>query len=286
MYFHYNTYFQEIYAILKSMLTKGKIQALKSYADKKERNKKNIFLVEGEKSVAELLISDMIINELFITQEFSVKYANELKECGKRHALIEKWLKPQLVEAGEINKISTMESLKSETTAVAIVSQLEKLDLSVDDISHLLETEKVLMLDDIRDPGNMGTIIRLADWYGIKTIIASVGTVDIYNPKTISASMGSFSRVKVVYRDVNEILNIINKNRINVNIIASTLNGQNANDFKWPKSGALIIGNESNGINEIALNKIDNKITLPSLGKAESLNASVACGILLDRWTR
>lgn len=268
------------------MLTKGKIQALKSYADKKERNKKNIFLVEGEKSVAELLISDMTINELFITQDFSVKYANELKECGKRHALIEKWLKPQLVEAGEINKISTMESLKSETTAIAIVNQLEKIDLSVDDIADLLQTEKVIMLDDIRDPGNMGTIIRLADWYGIKTIIASVGTVDIYNPKTISASMGSFSRVKVVYRDVNEILNIINKNRINVNIIASTLDGQNANDFKWPKAGALVIGNESNGINEIAMNKIETKITLPSLGKAESLNASIAAGILLDRWTR
>lgn len=268
------------------MLTKGKIQTLKSYSDKKERNKKNIFLVEGEKSVAELLMSDMTINELFITQEFSVKYAVELKECGKRHASIEKWLKPQLVEAGEINKISTMESLKSECTAIAVVNQLEKPDLTVDDIAQLLETEKVLMLDDIRDPGNMGTIIRLADWYGIKTILASVGTVDIYNPKTISASMGSFSRVKVVYRDVNEILNIINKNKIKVNIVASTLNGQNANEFKWPKAGALIIGNESNGINEIALNKIETKITLPSIGKAESLNASVACGILLDRWTR
>jgi len=268
------------------MLTKGKIQSLQAFADKKERNKKNVFLVEGEKSVAELLVSDMIITELFITSEFSKKYAEELKECGKRHAAIEKWLKPQLVEAGEINKISTMESLKSETTAIAVVNQLEKLELSIDDIAHLLSTEKVLILDDIRDPGNMGTIIRLADWYGIKTIIASIGTVDIYNPKTISASMGSFSRVQVVYRDVNEILNIIQKNRLDVAIVASTLNGQNANEFKWPKAGALVIGNESNGINEIALNKIETKITLPSLGKAESLNASIACGILLDRWTR
>ena len=268
------------------MLTKGKIQALQAFTDKKERNKKNIFLVEGEKSVAELLLSDMVIVELFITQEFSQKYADQLKECGKRHAAIEKWLKPQSVEAGEINKISTMESLKSECTAIAVVNQLKKIDLSVDDIAHLLQTEKVLMLDDIRDPGNMGTIIRLADWYGIKNIIASVGTVDIYNPKTISASMGSFSRVQVTYRDVNEILNILNKNRIDVNIIASTLGGQNANDFKWPKAGALVIGNESNGVNEIALNKIETKITLPSFGKAESLNASVACGILLDRWVR
>ena len=98
--------------------------------------------------------------------------------------------------------------------------------------------------------------------------------------------MGSFSRVRVIYRDVNEILNIVNKNRIDVNIIASTLNGQNANEFKWPKAGALVIGNESNGVNEIALNKIEYKITLPSVGRAESLNASIACGILLDRWTR
>ncbi len=268
------------------MLTKGKIQALKAFTDKKERNKKNIFLVEGEKSVAELLVSDMVIVELFITQDFSQKYADQLKECGKRHAAIEKWLKPQFVEAGEINKISTMESLKSECTAIAVVNQLEKIDLTVDDIAELLQTEKVLMLDDIRDPGNMGTIIRLADWYGVKTIIASIGTVDIYNPKTISASMGSFSRVNVIYRDTNEILNIISKNRIDVNIIASTLGGQSANDFKWPKTGALVIGNESNGINEIALNKIETRITLPSHGVAESLNASVACGILLDRWMR
>lgn len=268
------------------MLTKGKIQTLKSYSDKKERNKKNIFLVEGEKSVAELLISDLTISELFITQEFLKKYSTQLKECEKRHAILEKWIKPQIVEAGEINKISTMESLKSECSAIAVVNQLEKIDITVDDISKLFKTEKILMLDDIRDPGNMGTIIRLADWYGIKTIIASIGTVDIYNPKTISASMGSFSRVKIIYKDVNEILNIVNKNKIDVNIIASTLNGQNANEFKWPKNGVLIIGNESNGINEITLNKVENKITLPSFGKAESLNASVACGILLDRWTR
>jgi len=268
------------------MLTKGKIQALKSFSDKKERNKKNIFLVEGEKSVSELLLSDMVIVELFITQEFSQKYADQLKECGKRHAAIEKWLKPQFVEAGELNKISNMESMKNPCGALAVVNQFSKQDMTVEDIVNLLNSEKVLILDDIRDPGNMGTIIRLADWYGMKNIIASVGTVDIYNSKTISASMGSFSRVNVIYRDINEILNVITKNRIDVNIVASTLNGQNANDFSWPKTGALVIGNESNGVNEIALNKIQIKITLPSFGKAESLNASVACGILLDRWMK
>lgn len=263
------------------MLTKGKIQTLKSYNDKKERNKKGVFIVEGEKSVAELLISDMIINELYITQDFAQRYEKELKECGKRHALIEKWIKPQVVEVGEIAKISTLESVKNTCSAFALVNQFTQ-DVDDEEIIEIIKNGKVLILDDIRDPGNMGTIIRLADWYGISHIIASIGTVDIYNPKTISASMGSFSRVNVVYKNINNIINMANKSKLN--IFASTLNGQNANNFSWPKSGALVIGNESNGINRTILDNIKNKITLPSYGKAESLNAALACGILLDRW--
>jgi TrmH family RNA methyltransferase len=130
----------------------------------------------------------------------------------------------------------------------------------------------------------MGTIIRLADWYGIGYIFASIGTVDIYNPKTISASMGSFSRVQVIYKEIKDILKIANKNKID--IVASTLKGQDANTFTWPKNGILIIGNESNGVSNEILREVRNQITLPSFGKAESLNASIACGILLDRWNR
>ena len=266
------------------MLTKGKIQTLKSYADKKERNKRNVFLVEGEKSVAELLVSEMIINELFITQEFAEKYEKELKECGKRHAVLEKWIKPQLIEIGELAKISSLESVKNPCSALAVVNQFSKTEMDDKKIIQILKSEKVIILDDIRDPGNMGTIIRLADWYGVKNIIASIGTVDIYNPKTISASMGSFSRVQVFYKNIADTVDLINQNKLN--IVASTLNGQNANDFVWPKNGALIIGNEGNGIGKDTLKMIKNKITLPSFGKAESLNASLACGILLDRWNR
>lgn len=266
------------------MLTKGKIQALKSYADKKERNKKNLFLVEGEKSVAELLVSDMIINELFITHEFAKKYEKELHTCGKRHATVEKWIKPQIVEIGELNKITNLESIKNVCSAIAVVSQFTREEMDDARIMEIVKSEKVLILDDIRDPGNMGTIIRLADWYGIGYIFASIGTVDIYNPKTISASMGSFSRVQVVYKEIKEILKIANKNK--ADIIASTLKGQDANTFTWPKNGILIIGNESNGVSNEILREVRNQITLPSFGKAESLNASIACGILLDRWGR
>ncbi len=266
------------------MLTKGKIQTIKSYSDKKERNKRGIFLVEGEKSVAELLTSEMIINELFITGDFAKKYNKELKECEKRHALSEKWIKPQLIEVGELNKISTLESVKNPCNALAIVNQFTKNDITDEEIISVCKQDKVLILDDIRDPGNMGTIIRLADWYGIKNIIASIGTVDIYNPKTISSSMGSFSRVNIIYKNIFEIIKLANKNK--VDIIASTLNGKNVNEFSWPKNGLLVIGNESNGINNELLREIKNQITLPSFGKAESLNAAIACGILLDRWNR
>lgn len=266
------------------MLTKGKIQTLKSYSDKKERNKKGVFLVEGEKSVAELLISEMIINELFITSEFAKKYDKELKECGKRHASVEKWIKPQLVEIGELNKITNMESVKNPCSALAVVNQFSKNELKDEELIDIIRNEKVLVLDDIRDPGNMGTIIRLADWYGVKNIIASIGTVDIYNPKTISSSMGSFSRINIFYRNILEIVNIANKNKID--LIASTLSGKNADEFSWPKNGVLIIGNEANGVNNEILREVRNQITLPSFGKAESLNAAIACGILLDRWNR
>lgn len=265
------------------MLTKGKIQTLKSYTDKKERNKRGIFLVEGEKSVAELLTSDMMISELFVTSEFVKKYSKELKDCEKRHAIAEKWIKPQVVEVGEIAKISTMESVKNVCAAIAVVNQFTKNDISNEELIEILKKEKVLILDDIRDPGNMGTIIRLADWYGINHIVASIGTVDIYNPKTISASMGSFSRINIMYKNILDVINLANKNK--VNIIASTLKGKNVNEFSWPENGVLIIGNEANGINNEFLREIKNQITLPSLGKAESLNAALACGILLDRWT-
>ncbi len=94
--------------------------------------------------------------------------------------------------------------------------------------------------------------------------------------------MGSFSRVNILYKDIRDFIQKLNKSKLNV--IVSTLKGQNANTFSWPSSGALIIGNEANGVNNELLREIKNQITLPSYGKAESLNASIACGILLDRW--
>ena len=258
------------------MLTKGRMQAIKSYSEKKNRNAKGVFVVEGAKSVAELLVSELLIEELYVTHEFAKKYEKEMHAAGKRHAAVQRYLKPQFVEAGELKQMSTLEATDS---ALAIVKQPK-----AEESDPIAEAKKgiILLLEDIRDPGNLGTIIRTADWYGVTHIYASVGTVDVYNNKTIIGSMGSFARVPVTYGDIRPIIENLNNNKIDT--IASVLNGDNSHEFVWPACGALLIGNEANGLTENTLKLVGNAVTIPSFGKAESLNAAIAAGVLLDEW--
>jgi TrmH family RNA methyltransferase len=136
-------------------------------------------------------------------------------------------------------------------------------------------------LDDIRDPGNLGTIIRTADWYGIKHILASEETVDFYNPKVINSTKGSFTRVQVHYTDLNAIL-AANE----LPVFGAFLTGENVHQAKFPKAGLLVIGNESNGISPSLSTKITHPVTIPKFGQAESLNAAIATAILLDNIRR
>lgn len=260
------------------MLTKGRIQAIKSFADKKQRNAKGVFVVEGAKSVAELLMTELIIEELYVTHEFAKKYDKELHAAGKRQAALQKWLKPQLVEAGELKQMSSLEATDG---ALALVKQPEKVDANILD-----EAKKgiVLILEDIRDPGNLGTIMRIADWYGIKHIFASVGTVDMFNNKTIISSMGSFARVHMQYGDIRKLLKECNEGKILT--IGSVLGAKSSHTYAWPKTGVLVIGNEANGISEETKELLKNSVTIPSYGDAESLNAGVATAVLLDEWRR
>lgn len=260
------------------MLTKGRIQAIKSFADKKQRNAKGVFVVEGAKSVAELLMTELIIEELYVTHEFAKKYDKELHAAGKRQAALQKWLKPQLVEAGELKQMSSLEATDG---ALALVKQPEKVDVNILD-----EAKKgiVLVLEDIRDPGNLGTIMRIADWYGIKHIFASVGTVDMFNNKTIISSMGSFARVHMQYGDIRKLLKECNEGKILT--IGSVLGAKSSHTYAWPKTGVLVIGNEANGISDETKELLKNSVTIPSYGDAESLNAGVATAVLLDEWRR
>jgi RNA methyltransferase, TrmH family len=141
--------------------------------------------------------------------------------------------------------------------------------------------EYYIVLDDIRDPGNLGAIIRTADWFGIKHIIVSEQTADFYNPKVISATMGSFCRVQISYADL-----IFYLNACEVPVYGAFLSGTNVHEEKFPKGGLLIIGNESNGISPAVEQYVRNRISIPGTGKAESLNAAIATGIILDNMFR
>ena len=144
-------------------------------------------------------------------------------------------------------------------------------------VSPNLKNEFGLVLDDLRDPGNVGTIIRTADWYGIKNIIASEETADFYNPKTISATMGSFCRMKVFYTDLPEFLS---KNAVPV--FGTFMNGNDVHQTDFGTNGLIVIGNESNGISNEVSKFVNHRITIPKIGGAESLNAAIAAGIVLD----
>ncbi|MFN8333821.1 MAG: RNA methyltransferase [Cyclobacteriaceae bacterium] len=141
--------------------------------------------------------------------------------------------------------------------------------------------EFILMLDDIRDPGNLGTIIRTADWYGIKNIIASEETADVYNAKVIQASMGSFVRTNVYYTKLTDYLE---DNKLPV--FGTFLNGEDAHTFNFGTGGIVVIGNEANGISDEVKDFVTQKITIPRYGNAESLNAGIATAVILDNIRR
>jgi TrmH family RNA methyltransferase len=170
----------------------------------------------------------------------------------------------------------------SNSAGLAIAKQKAATTLAV----MLGEAEKstVLVLDDIRDPGNFGTIIRTADWFGFTHLIASPTTVDFYNGKVITASMGSFTRAKVLYTELETVLEEAKKR--NLPILTADMNGQDVHKGGLPQHGLLVMGSESHGVSELARKYATTTITIPRFGEAESLNVSIATGILLDSLRR
>ncbi len=244
-------------------MTNAEAKRIKALHLKKNRKEEGVFLVEGEKSILEVVASDFRIEKLYITHETYEKHKVQFQQVEN---LIE------LTSVGELAKIS---SLEFNDTGVAIVFQKENSPFEI----H--ETDIVLALDDIRDPGNLGTIIRTADWYGITKIVCSPSTAEFYNMKTISATMGSFTRVNICYTELEDFL----KNS-RVPILGAVLDGENVHSFEFPKNGILLMGNESNGIHDTLTPLITHKITIPKSGKAESLNVAIATGVLLDNWKK
>jgi RNA methyltransferase, TrmH family len=242
------------------MISKQQQKYIQSLQIKKYRYENQSFLVEGAKSVLELLVSDFEIEKCFFTEKFIQTHQINYKNF-------------ELATQDELEKCG---SLKSNDAAIVIAKMKKNEPL------YCNESEHILVLDDIRDPGNLGTIIRLADWYNIKKILLSESSVDFYNPKVISASMGSFTRVEFWYGDLLEHLKSID----NQLLIGTFLDGENIHKTSFPKSGFIVIGNESNGINQDLSKLISKKITIPRFGNAESLNAGIATAIVLDNLRR
>jgi RNA methyltransferase, TrmH family len=245
------------------MISKARIKFIKSLQVKKYRKEAQSFIVEGAKSVEELLKSDFELLTLFATDEFIGTNEMQLKT---RKAEIES------VTESELDSLGVFQT---NTSALAIVRMKKNQAprIGLDDYA--------LILDDVRDPGNLGTIIRTADWYGITTVIASEETADFYNPKVISATMGSFCRVNVFYTPLNEFLSTVT-----TPVYGTFLTGQNIHTLPFAGGGFIVIGNEARGISEEIEKFVTQKITIPAFGKAESLNAGVATAIVLDNLRR
>lgn len=244
------------------MITKADIKYIVSLQLKKQRQKYGQFVVEGEKSIAELLKSPLNVDRLYATG----KCLNDNTVLSQFKSVVE-------ISEKELGTISVHQTPQG---ALALVD-IPDTKLNADDFNQPLS----IALDNIQDPGNLGTIIRIADWYGIHTIICSRDCTDVYNPKCINSTMGSFCRVNVFYEDIAEV-----SNKYNQAIIAATLDGNNIHQLKEKIKGLIVIGNEGHGIRPDILENARYSISIPRLGGAESLNAAVSTAIIVDNLVR
>ncbi len=240
---------------------------ISSLHQKKYRKEERAFLVEGEKNTVELLLADeWDVIAVCVTENFANKYGKLLKNKAIVYTVSEQWLEKN-------------GTLQTNGAAIAAVRIPENSPLT-----NLKKGEWALALDRISDPGNLGTLIRIADWYGFTKLFCSIETAEWYNPKVIAASMGSFVRVKPLYLNLHEWLNTLPDQTPK---IGAFMEGENLHQFNFPKSGGVIVmGSESHGISPEVAKKLTIKITIPRFGGAESLNVGVAAGILCDSLMR
>lgn len=250
------------------MIGKNTIKLIKSLSEKKYRLKERLFLVEGDKNVKEVLASDFIIEKLFATHSFIERTSN-----------VEKAKQISEVAKDEISKASLLMSPQN-ALALCLLPEHESLPENLDSLS--------LFLDEIQDPGNLGTIIRICDWFGIKQLFCSPGCADLFNPKVIQASMGSFCRVKTWNTEFLPVSQIARKSESI--ITGAFLDGENIFTEKLPEKTLLVMGNEGNGISADTAVLIQKKIKIPDFSqentKAESLNVAVATAIICSEFRR
>jgi TrmH family RNA methyltransferase len=245
------------------MLSKSQISLLTSLQHKKFRREHGLFMVEGYKSVIEFINSAYQVDTIYHTPAFAPNLLNLSRKINF-----------QEISLSELAKIST---LKTPQEVIGLV----KIPIWPVLNYNNLKQKFSLVLDSIQDPGNMGTIIRTADWFGIHDIICSEDTVDVYNPKVVQATMGSLARVNIHYADLAQVLP-----RIELPIFGAMLNGENIYNTHFGSEGLLVMGNEGNGISADIERLITSAVTIPRAGNAESLNVAIATAILCSEIKR
>lgn len=241
------------------MLSKNQIKLITSLTQKKYRKQHQLFIAEGKKVIEELLQSNFELESLFVTND---KIFTSVPKD-----------KINAITISEIKKISV---LATANDCLALFKIPVEREMTLKGL--------VLALDDIRDPGNLGTIIRLCDWFGIETLLCSDETVDVYNPKVVQATMGSISRVNVVYTNLEKALKVTS-----LPILGTFMDGENIYKKELPKEGIIVMGNEANGISPEIENLVTQKIAIPRFGKlqqTESLNVATATAIILSEFKR
>lgn len=242
------------------MLTTAQIKHLQSLKLKKYRQNYDEFIIEGDKLITEALLGNAEMRLLIATEPWYHSHSNDLPSS----------LQVEIVKQKDLDKISSL------STTPEVMGLVKQYSLQIDTVS--VDQKWILVLDGIHDPGNLGTIIRTADWFGIDTIICSENCVDAYNPKVVQSAMGSLFRVKVVYTHLADFLQAHK-----ASTFGATLDGENVNQVAFPTAGILVIGSESHGISEEVMQLMDKKITIPKLGSTESLNAAIANAIILSK---
>ena len=249
------------------MLSNNRIKFLRSLKLKKFRQKYKKFIIEGEKIATQVLNTDRYeIDSIYCLDSYASNNTNLLSSFKERLTI---------VKEGELERISL---LKTPNKVLIVANMPEMMDASIQ-----LEGKNIY-LDNVQDPGNMGAIIRIADWYGISQIICSPNSAEWFNPKVIQASMGSFLRVRIVYHDFS-LLPFSKEHKT----YAAAMDGESVTKIQWSANSTLIIGNEGKGIQDQIMNRASHKVAIPKRSShpdTESLNAAVACGILCHEMMR
>lgn len=245
------------------MLSKSLIRLITSLQHKKFRRQHGLFCVEGVKSILEFIDSAYQVETIFATSSAAAK----LNKIPQNIKLVS-------VNEEELRKVSFLTNPQGALALIKIPSS--------DRISseQLIGTHS-LVLDDIQDPGNLGTIVRTAEWFGFRQVIASLDTVDVYNPKVVQATMGSLARMQVIYTDIEALIK-----DSTVSSYGALLQGSSIYETDFRQEGLIVLGNEGNGIRPAILPHITQAVTIPAFGQAESLNVAVAATVFCSEIAR